>query len=67
MNDSYEYRVNRFDNIVKSWKLKRIHDLMVNHKIKEDLLYELKQAIMLYISKAFYFNTLKMKINFLKS
>lgn len=66
MNDLYEYRVNRFDNIVKSWKLKRMHDLMVNHKIKEDLLYELKQAIMLYISKAFYFNYFEDENKFLK-
>ena len=67
MNDLYKYRVNRFDNIVKSWKLKRMHDLMVNYKINADLLYELKQAVMLYISKAFYFNYFEDENKFLKN
>ena len=67
MNDLYKYRVKRFDNLIKSWKLKRMHDLMVNHEISENLLYELKQAIMLYISKAFYFNYFEDENKFLRN
>jgi hypothetical protein len=54
-NSSYPYRVERFSIMQKQWGLEKIHDLMLSYNPPKDLLLDLNQNIMLYISKAFEF------------
>lgn len=52
---SYEYRKQRFSTMVDSWGFDSIHPLLIHKEPERELLDDLKFSIMLYISKAFYF------------
>ena len=56
MSKSYTYRTERFRRMKSAWNLQRMHDLMLYHRPPETLLRDLRLSIMLYISKAFYFD-----------
>jgi len=64
---SYPYRVKRFKDIKDTWDLKTIHDLMVYYTPKHNELENLKFSIMLYISKAMYFDFTFDEVEFIKS
>jgi len=53
---SYSYRVERFNNMKNSWGLDSLHDLMLYYNPTNEELSSLKFSVMLYISKAFYFD-----------
>ena len=53
---SYPYRVERFNNMKNSWGLDSLHDLMLYYNPTNEELSSLKFSVMLYISKAFYFD-----------
>ena len=52
---SYPYRVERFKKMKDSWDLDSIHDLMLYYNPTEKELSDLRFVVMLYISKALYF------------
>ena len=54
-NNSYDYRIERFNTIKDTWELDRLHELLVYYSPQEKDLYNLRFALMLYISKALYF------------
>ena len=54
-NNSYDYRIERFNTIKDTWKLDSLHELLVYYSPREKDLYNLRFALMLYISKALYF------------
>jgi hypothetical protein len=56
MKSDYSYRKSRFLEMEKSWSLERLHDLMVAYTPTNQELKDLRFAIMLYISKALYFD-----------
>jgi len=63
MKNSYNYRKERFNKIKESWNLDQIHDLFMSFTPTPNLLEDLRFSVMLYISKAFYFDfTLDEKI-----
>ena len=53
---SYEYRKERFRKMKDAWQFEKMHDLLIHKMPPENLLNELRFSIMLYISKAFYFD-----------
>ena len=53
---SYEFRTKRMNKISTSWRLKKIHDLMVEYPIPSPLKEEFLTSLKLYISKALAFN-----------
>ena len=53
---SYEYRKERFRKMKYAWQFEKMHDLLIHKMPPENLLNELRFSIMLYISKAFYFD-----------
>jgi hypothetical protein len=55
MKNTYNYRKERFSMIKNQWGLDQIHDLFMSHTPPQNLLNDLKFSVMLYISKAFYF------------
>ncbi len=56
MSADYEYRKSRFDTMEEVWALDRINDLMVSHSPTQKELNDLQFSVMLYISKALYFD-----------
>lgn len=56
MKNSYNSRKERFKKINKAWGTNQIHDLFIDYTPPSELLEDLKFSIMLYISKAFYFD-----------
>ena len=52
---SLEYRIQRIDNIVKSWGLNREHDLIASLPLDLKLYNDFKLKIKLYVSKALNF------------
>ena len=56
MNNSYNYRKERFAKMQKDWNLDMIHDLFMSHTPPHNLLQDLQLSVMMYISKAFYFD-----------
>ena len=56
MISSYEYRKERFRQMEEAWGFDQLHPLMILKQPPEALLNDLKFSIMLYISKAFYFD-----------
>jgi hypothetical protein len=56
MKNSYNYRKERFKKMKESWNLDQVHDLFMSYSPSPHLLEELKFSVMLYISKAFYFD-----------
>ncbi len=63
---SYPYRVQRFKQIKNTWDLESIHDLMVYYTPDKVELENLKFSVMLYISKAMYFDFTSNEIEFIK-
>ena len=55
MENSYNYRKQRFNIMKKSWNLDQVHDLFMSHTPPPELLNDLRFSVMLYISKAFRF------------
>ena len=55
MQSDYEYRKSRLLEMEKLWNLERVHDLMVAYTPTEKEIKDLRFSIMLYISKALYF------------
>jgi len=55
-SESYKYRTSRFEEMNKSWGLEKVHDLMSSYTPSEKKMQELRLAMMLYISRAFYFD-----------
>ena len=55
IKNTYTYRVNRFQDIRKSWRLDNLHELLVCYTPQDEDLTNLRFALMLYISKALYF------------
>ena len=55
MSSSYPERIERFKTMKSIWGLDSIHDLMLYHNPNEKELNDLRFAVMLYISKALYF------------
>jgi len=62
----YEYRKSRFLLMEKDWSLERIHDLMVSYTPTKKELDDLNFSIMLYISKAMYFDFTSSEDDFIK-
>jgi len=56
MSGDYDYRKSRFDKMETSWSVERVKDLIVRHKPSPEELKNLRFSIMLYISKALYFD-----------
>ena len=54
-DNSYNYRVERFQKIKNNWQLDSLHELLVYYSPREEDLYNLRFALMLYISKALFF------------
>lgn len=52
---SYEYRKKRFSKMVDAWDFDTMHPLLIYKQPEQKLLDDLRFSIMLYISKAFYF------------
>lgn len=50
---SYLIRKKKFNKVIKSWKLKKIGDLVANYKLDNDNFYNLKKYVKLYLAKAF--------------
>ena len=65
-NSDYEYRKSRFSTMEEHWAVNRIHDLMVDYIPTDQELSDLRFAIMLYISKALYFDYADDEIEFMK-
>ncbi|MBH09565.1 MAG: hypothetical protein CMG74_04275 [Candidatus Marinimicrobia bacterium] len=55
-SNSYDYRVERFKTIKNAWRLNSLHELLVFYSPQKNDLNELRFALMLYISKALYFD-----------
>ena len=53
---SYPYRLKRFEKMKNTWKLDSLHDLILYYNPTEKELTDLRFSIMLYISKALYFD-----------
>lgn len=66
MSTDYEYRKSRFSKMEKDWNLLRVHDLMVSYSPTEKEINDLRFSIMLYISKALYFNFTSDESRFIK-
>ena len=56
MSDDYGYRKSRFLKMESEWSLNRAHDLMVTYTPTDQELIDLRFSVMLYISKALYFD-----------
>ena len=56
MKNSYSYRKKRFQEMKNLWNLNEVHDLFVYYQPTPEELEDLRFSVMLYISKAFYFN-----------
>jgi len=56
MSEDYTYRKSRFLKMQNDWNLDRVHDLMVSYTPTDEELRSLKFSMMLYISKALYFD-----------
>jgi len=66
MKTDYDYRKARFLEMEKEWELNRVHDLMVSYTPTEKELKELRLSMMLYISKALYFDFTLDETEFIK-
>ena len=64
---SYEYRKERFRKMKDAWQFEKMHDLLIHKMPPENLLNELRFSIMLYISKAFYFDFTTEEDEFVRS
>ena len=49
---SLKYRYKRMNEVASSWKLKKVHPLVVRYKIPEKIFNDFKINIKLYIAKA---------------
>ncbi len=63
---SYPYRVDRFKKMKDTWDLNSIHDLMLYYKPTKKELDDLRFSVMLYISKACYFDFTTDEVEFMK-
>ena len=63
---SYPYRLKRFRNIKNTWGLDKMHDLILYYTPTEQKLTDLRFSIMLYISKALYFDFTTDEAKFIK-
>ena len=56
LNMSYDYRKSRFIHMNRAWELESMHELMSTYTPTPEDLEELRFSMMLYISRALYFN-----------
>jgi|TARA_R110000744_G_scaffold266600_9_gene380652 hypothetical protein len=66
MNSTYPYRLKRFKNVKDTWGLDSMHDLILYYNPTDKELSDLRFSIMLYISKAFYFDFTLDETEFIK-
>ena len=66
IKSTYSEREARMDSLCSSWGLDRLHDLMGRYNPSKKELTELRFAVMLYISKAFYFDFTQDEEEFLR-
>ena len=63
---SLKYRIERIDNMSKSWGLNREHDLIVSLPLDKNIFKDFKVKIKLYVSRALNFSFEENDDNFLK-
>ena len=66
VNSDYDYRKSRFSMMEKHWTVNRLNDLMVDYKPTDEELSNLRFAVMLYVSKALYFEFTTDEAEFMK-
>ena len=64
---SYQYRLDRINNIVKNWGFSKHHDLLVGYNLHDKIFLNFKSAVKIYISKALNFNYSDSDEDFLKN
>lgn len=49
---SLNYRIKRIDKVAKSWKLQKLHKLILTYNFEKDFFLEFKSSVKKYVSKA---------------
>ena len=63
---SLKYRYKRMDEVASSWKLKKVHPLVVRYQIPEKTFNDFKINIKLYIAKALDIKFSENELHFMK-